>query len=37
MEDLKKQAKQLEPCRVVDPSQTQSLETCDRALGTAQT
>ena len=33
----KKQAKEFEPCRVVDPSQKQSKETCDRALGTAQT
>ena len=37
MENLEKQAKQFEPCRVVDPSQIQSKETCDRALGTAQT
>ena len=33
----KKKTKQFEPCRVMDSSQKQSKETCDRALGTAQT
>ena len=37
MENLEKKTKQFEPCRVVDSSQKQSKETCDRALGTAQT
>ena len=37
MENLENKPKQFEPCRVVDPSQKQSKETCDRALGTAQT
>ena len=37
MKNLGKKPKQLEPCRVVDSSQKQSKETCDRALGTAQT
>ena len=37
MENLEKKTKQFEPCKVVDSSQKQSKETCDRALGTAQT
>ena len=37
MENLEKKTKQFEHCRVVDSSQKQSKETCDRALGTAQT
>ena len=37
MKKLEKKAKQFEPCRVVDSSQKQSKETCNRALGTAQT
>ena len=37
MENLEKTTKQFEPCRMVDSSQKQSKETCDRALGTAQT
>ena len=37
MENLEKKPKQFEPYRVVDSNQKQSKETCDRALGTAQT
>ena len=37
MENLEKKPKQFEPCRVVNSSQKLSNETCDRALGTAQT
>ena len=37
MKNLEKKPKQFELCRVVDSSQKQRKETCDRALGTAQT